>query len=193
MKSFKLFFSLMLTLGVLSTNAQQGPLVTAILPQNFCQNFHSSRTSSFDFYFQLAGATDEFLLNFKNNASSTEGVINFFVETKTNHGQRNLKVELSQVTDFDFVRTLFQENGVQFVNDEGNIVSVLDWKQYTQEQCSKIAQLNTQIQNIETKLNYTLQNPAQKEMAESNGWLIEANNFLIEAQQAKKNYIESIK
>jgi hypothetical protein len=192
MKSLKLFFSLMLTLGILGAYAQQNLLVTAIFPKNFCQIYNSEKISSFKIEFQLTGITDQEANLFKTNALKSDGVINFSIESPV-HGYRTVKAELGPQTDFDFIRTILQENGVRFVNDEDDLVSIYDWKPYTSEQCSKINMLNTHIFNVETKLNHTLQDPTQRAMAEGNGWFVEAYKLQKDALEAKKNYIQSIK
>ena len=193
MKSLGSFFSVVLLFGVINTFAQQSPQVTAIFQKNFCQTYNSSRTTSFSVDFQIAGITDQDLLNFKTTALKTDGIINFFVDAKSVHGLRRVMIEFAPQADFDFIRTVLQDNGIRFINEDDRIVSIYDWKPFTNEECSKIYMLNTQINNVETKLNHTMNEPTQKAMAEENGWFIEANRLLKEAIDAKKTYIETIK
>jgi len=192
MKSLGLFFALMLIVGVLGAQIQQKPQVTAIFPKNFCQNYNSAKESTFKIDFQISGMTDQDVQKFIVQASKNDGVINFSLGSLQD-GLRIAKVEFAPQVDFDFIRTLLQENGVRFVNDEDIIISIYDWKSYTNEQCKSITQLNQQIINIETKINFTMQDPTQKSMAEGNGWFVQASDFLIKAKDAKKNYLETIK
>ncbi len=192
MKSLKLFFALMLTLGIWGTYAQQNLLVTAVFPKNFCQIYNSEKTATYKIEFQLTGITDQEAVQFKTNALKSDGVINFSIDNPV-HGYRTVKAELGPQADFDFIKSILQDNGVRFVNDEDELVSIYDWKPFTNEQCSKISQLNMQIINVETKLNYVHQDPVQRAMAEGNGWFVEADKNLKNAKEAKKNYVETIK
>jgi len=192
MKSFGLFFALMLIVGVLGAQTQQIPQVTAIFQKSFCQNYNSAKESTFKIDFQIAGMSDQDVQNFNTQVLKTDGVVNFSLGS-SQHGLRIAKVELAPQVDFDFIRTLLQENGVRFVNDEDIVVSIYDWKPFTNEQCRNITQLNQQIINVETKLNYVQQDPYQRNMAEGNGWFVEAAENLKKAKEAKMNYLETIK
>jgi hypothetical protein len=192
MKSFGLFFALMLVVGILGAQTQQSLQVTAIFPKNFCQNYNSARESTFKIEFQIAGLTDQSIQKFNAQASKTDGVVSFTLGS-LQHGLRLASVELAPQVDFDFIKTFLQDNGVRFINEEDVVVSIYDWKPFTMEQCKNITQLNQQIINIETKLNYVQQDQTQRSMAEGNGWFVEANNNLTKAKEAKKNYLESIK
>ena len=192
MKSLNLFFAFMLTLGILGSYAQQSLQVTAIFPKNFCQTYNSTREAAFKVEFQLAGMNDQDVQNFNTKAIKTDGIINFKIDAPAG-GLRTAKVEMAPQSDFDYIRTFLQENGVRFINEEDVIMSIYDWKPYTSDQCEKLTQLNQQIINIETKVSYIQKDVTQRNIAEGNGWFVESANFLEKAKEAKKNYLESIK
>jgi hypothetical protein len=183
----KLLILVTLLLLVTFMNAQ---VVTAILPNDFCQNYNSERQTPLKIELQISGINET--TSFINKSLQTEGVINLTLSNSVS-GLRTAKIELAPYVDFDFIKTLFIDNGIRFINNEGVIISIDDWKPFTNEQCSQLFILNRNINNIEGKMKYVLADPYQKSLADSNGWFVEANGYLVKAKEDKSKYLETIK
>lgn len=186
-----LFFTLMLSFTGLK--AQQNVALTVIFPKNICQAYQNESQTPVKIEFQVSGFSNEAAQAFNTKILKNDKVVSSNIAATLNQGLRVGKIEIASQTDFDYFKNIFVEGGIAFVHVEGVIMPIENWKAFTSEQCAKIAQLNLNIENIDFKLNYTLNNPTQKAMAESNGWFTEAYDLLNKAKEAKINYLESIK
>ncbi len=193
MKHIRMFLFFMLMLSLSNLKAQQNVAVTAIFPKNICQSYQNDGMSSVKIEYKISGLSNEAAQAFNTKALKNDKVVSSNVATNLSQGLRVGKLEITAQTDFDYIKNIFVEGGIAFVHIEDVIMPIEDWKAFTAEQCSKITQLNLNIENIEFKLNYTQNNPTQKAMAESNGWFTEAYDLLNKAKEAKINYVESIK
>jgi len=193
MKHIGMFLFLMLILSFTGLKAQQNVAVTVIFQKNLCRSYYNESQLPIKIEFQVYGLSDQAAQLFITKALKNDGVISSTVSTNTQQGKRIGKLEFFAQADFDYIKNIFVEGGVAFVHVEDLIYSIENWKPFTNEQCTKIFQLNTQIINIETKLNYVMQDPYQRSMAEENGWFMEANDLFTKAKESKKSYVETIK
>lgn len=190
---FRMFLFFALLFSISSLNAQQNVAVTAIFQNNLCQAYYNHSQSPSKIEFQIAGLSDEAAQQFVTKLLKNEGVITSTISSTTNKGMRTGKMEIFSQADFEYLKNIFVEGGVAFVNVEDEIFSIDNWKSFTEEQCTKLTQLNQHIQDIEFKRNWVLKNPEEKEKAEQNGWFIQNDKFLNEAVKAKTEYLQSIK
>lgn len=193
MKIINFVFLTMLFTGIHVLNAQNNTTITAIIPDNFCQYYNSPQSNSFKVEFRFSGISDTQTGKFNAAAMNTDGVIYFNISDKTYHGARIANAEFSPSADFDFFKSFLQNNGVRFVSIEGQIITIFDWQPFTAEQCKQLSELNFTISNVEAKMKHVMEEPYYKNMAEGNGWFVEANSHLSNAREAKKSYLESIK
>lgn len=193
MKHFGMFFFFMLFISLTSIKAQQNVAVTAIFQKNICQSYHNESQAPVKIEFQISGLSNEAAQQFSVKALKNDKIVNSNIASTVDAGTRKGKLEIAAQTDFDYLKNIFVENGVAFVNVEDVILPIENWKAFSSEQCNKISQLNQNITNIETKINFVVNDPTQRAMAEGNGWFIEANDLLNKAKESKKSYIETIK
>ena len=193
MKHIGMFLFFMLMLSLSSIKAQQNVALTAIFQKNICHSYQNDGISPVKIEYQISGLSNEAAQAFNTKVLKNDKVVSSNVASNLNQGLRTGKLEISAQADFDYIKNIFIEGGIAFVHVEGVIMPIDNWKPFTAEQCTKITQLNLNIENIEFKLNYTLNDPTQKAMAESNGWFTEANALLAKAKEAKISYLESIK
>jgi hypothetical protein len=193
MKHIGMFLFFMLMLSLSSIKAQQNVAVTAIFQKNICQSYQNDGLANVKIEYKISGLSNEAAQAFNTKALKNDKVVSSNVASNLSQGLRVGKLEITSQADFDYIKNIFVEGGIAFVHVEDVIMPIEDWKAFTAEQCAKITQLNTNIENIEFKLNYTQNNPTQKAMAESNGWFTEAYDLLNKAKEAKINFLESIK
>lgn len=193
MKNFRTILFLALLVSVTSINAQQKVAVTVIFQNNLCQSYYNHSNVSSKIEYQIAGLTEELAQNFSLKLLKNEGVIASFISSTTNKGMYSGKLEVNPKTDFEFLKNIFIKNDVAFVNVEGEVYPIESWKQFTEEQCSKLYNFNQIIYNIETKRNWIINNPIEKEKAEQNGWFTKNDDFLNKAVNDKKEFLQSIK
>lgn len=192
MKSLNLFFAFMLTLGILSSYAQQNSQVTVIFPKDFCQNYNSPRVSTLKVDLQISGLTDQKIEQFNNKITKADGVIDFIVSGNSDKGIRIIKAEFFPQADFDYIKNLLIENSISFVNEEDIIYPVSDWKPYTNEQCTKISELNKNISNVELKNDAVQESTSMTATAKSE-WMQKNSSTLTKVKEMKRTYLESIK
>jgi hypothetical protein len=190
MKSLKSFILLVMVFISVCAIAQQNTSKTVILSKSFCQYYNSVKTTSFTIDFQLSGLDNLAIENFKTKVSNTEGVINFaFIPSHT--GLKNIKVELYKQADFEFIKNLFKENDILFVNDEEINIPIDKWTPFNSDQCQQIFVLNQNISNVELKFNYVKEDP-NRSQADKDLYLEKNANTLTMVLQNKKDYLNSL-
>jgi hypothetical protein len=192
MKSLNMIFAFMLTLGILGSYAQQTSQVTVYFPKDFCQNFNSPRVSTLKIDLQISGLTDQAMDQFNNKVTKSDGVIDFIVSGNSDKGIRIVKAEFFPQADFDYIKNLLIENSISFVNDEDVIFPVSEWKPFTNDQCTKISQLNKNITDMEMKFNVIKESTSMSTTAK-NEWIQKNSSTLSNVKEMKRTYLESIK
>ena len=193
MKQISIFLFFVLLVSVSGLKAQQNVAVTVIFQNNLCQAYHNNGQTSSKIEYQIVGLSDIAANQFVTKSLKHEGIITSSISTTTNKGMRTGKIEIFSQADFDFIKNIFIEGGVAFVKVEDEIFPIDSWKLFTDEQCTKLTNLNQIIYNIETKRNWILNNPEEKEKAEQNGWFTKNDGYYNKAIQDKKEFLQSIK
>lgn len=194
MKHISIFLFFVLLISISGLKAQQSIIAkTVIFQNNLCQAYHNSGQVSSKIEFQVVGLTEVDANQFVTNSLKHEGIITSSVSTTISKGMRTGKIEIFSQADFEFVKNIFVEGGVAFVKVEDEILPIDSWKPFTNEQCAKLTNLNQIINNIDTKRNWILNNPVEKEKAEQNGWFTQHDIYYNKAVQDKKEFLQSIK
>jgi len=193
MKHFRTILFFALLVNITSINAQQKVAVTVILQNNFCQAYYNHSQTSSKIEYQIAGLTNESSHQFSAELLKSEGVVSSSMSSTTNKGMFTGKLEVNPQTNLEQLKNIFIKAGVAFVNVENEIFQIENWKSFTEEQCTKLSNFNQIIYNIETKRNWILNNPAEKEKAEQNGWFTKNDEYLNKAVNDKKEFLQSIK
>ncbi len=194
MKHISIFLFIAFLVSISGLQAQQSIVAkTVVFQNNICQVYHNSGQESSKVEFQVVGLSDVEINQFIKSSLEHQGVLSSTISTSTFKGMRTGKMEIFAQADFEFLKNVFVNCGIQFVKVEDELFPIDSWKQFTNEQCSKLTQLNNNIHEIEFKRNWVINNPAEKEKAEQNGWFTQSNGFYNKAVQDKKEFLQSIK
>jgi len=173
--------------------SQQNVAVTLILPQNYFDYFINSQNTGSVINYKISGLDNIQKDLFNQNLKSVDGFENSVISESTKNGIYSGKITLSANKNFDDIKTVLQQAGISYVMFEEEVMAIEKWSSLSQDNCKKLKQLNENINNIIAKREWVLNNPTEKAKAEQNGWVEQSNIMLINAENAKKEFLKSIK
>lgn len=162
----------------------------AIFKPNEPQNVLETGAVTKKIEFQLF-STEEFKKSFSERVMTNSLVISCNYDEKYKSGSL-VHMDLSPETDFDNFKSLLKSAGIKYVSIEDTLLLIDNWHPFLKEELAKIAQLNTNIYNIEFKRNWVLERENERKMAIENGWLDENTNLLKNSKKEKLEYIRQI-
>jgi|GEM_PF-5054416 hypothetical protein len=161
---------------------------TVVFEKNMPHEVLNSNPPQKDLQFELYGSA-LFKNSFNEKILQNKMVISC---RNDNKNAQRIYLSLSPEADFDFLKSLFQNAGVEYVSVEDTIIPINSWYAFSPEQIRRLWELNHTIINIEGKRQWVLQNPAQLEKAKQNGWWEDNTKLLENAIREKKNYVRQI-
>ena len=180
-----------LIISFINVNAQTVNELTVKINRGEKNLFFPTSQSEKVINFELTGINSSELPQLVEKARQFEGVIGFSTENTSNPLVFKAVGTFLSNNQYDYFKDFFQFLDVKKLIIEDQEILPSKTFSFTEENFNQIKILNIQITNIETKINWTIQN--QKESATQNGWFTDAYNNLAKAKEAKRTYLETLK
>jgi len=143
------------------------------------------------FTFQVSGINLEQKEALVLKALDYDGVLSFELRQSHQPGVFMASASFLPNTSYEFFEGFFQYLQVKHLHIEDMDICPATNVYFTVEQYEQLEMLNYQINQIQTKIDWTWEN--FKDKATENGWFDDAYNNLSLAKEAKRSFLENIK